>query len=111
MESAIDAAARRGVQVHVTMTYSSSWTSALDQLMASGVTVRLYHGETPIYIHAKVISVDAGTPHQRAFIGLENFSNSSLRYNRELGLISASPAILAPLNATLESDFAGTATS
>ena len=26
----------------------------------AGVTVTLFHGETPIYIHAKVVSVDAG---------------------------------------------------
>jgi cardiolipin synthase len=107
IESALEAAARRGVQVDVTMTYSSEWTAALDRLAASGVKVRLYHGETPIYIHAKVISVDAGQPDQRAFIGSENFSTSSLVYNRELGLITANTAILTPLNATLASDFAG----
>jgi cardiolipin synthase A/B len=111
IESALEAAAQRGVAVDVTMTYSSSWTDALDALTAAGVKVQLYHGETPIYIHAKVISVDAGTPRQRAFIGSENFSNSSLRYNRELGLITTNPAILASLNATMASDFAGTAAS
>jgi phosphatidylserine/phosphatidylglycerophosphate/cardiolipin synthase-like enzyme len=108
IESALQAAAQRGVQVDVTMTYSSSWTAALDKLSAAGVKVQLYHGETPIYIHAKVISVDAGTSRQRAFIGSENFSNSSLRYNRELGVVTTNPAILTPLNATLASDFAGT---
>jgi cardiolipin synthase len=57
-----------------------------------------------------VISVDAGRPGQRAFIGSENFSNSSLRYNRELGLVTTNRAVLTPLNATLATDFAGTAT-
>jgi len=111
IESALEAAARRGVQVGVTMTYSSEWTAALDRLTASGVKVRIYHGETPIYVHAKVISVDAGQPDQRAFIGSENFSTSSLVYNRELGLVTTDPAILNPLNATLAQDFGGTAAS
>jgi cardiolipin synthase A/B len=110
IESALAAAARRGVQVDVTMTYNSEWTAALERLTVAGVKVRLYHGETPIYVHAKAISVDAGQAGQRAFIGSENFSTSSLVYNRELGLITTNPAILAPLNATLVTDFAGTAT-
>jgi hypothetical protein len=42
----------------------------------------------------------------RAFIGSENFSTSSLDYNRELGLITTSPAVLGPLNSTLSSDVA-----
>jgi cardiolipin synthase len=111
IESALEAAAQRGVQVEVIMTYSSEWTPALDRLNAAGVKVRLYHGETPIYVHAKVISVDAGLPDQHAFIGSENFSTSSLVYNRELGLVTTNPAILTPLNATLAQDFAGTPTS
>jgi cardiolipin synthase len=109
VESALTVAAQRGVQVDVVMTYNSEWTAALDRLTAAGVKVRLYHGETPIYVHAKVISVDAGQPDQRAFIGSENFSTSSLVYNRELGLVTSNHDILAPLNATLASDFAGTA--
>jgi cardiolipin synthase len=110
VEAALAAAAQRGVRVDVTMTYSSEWTAALARLIVARVHVRLYHGETPIYVHAKVISVDAGQPDQRAFIGSENFSTSSLVYNRELGLVTIDPAILNPLNATLASDFAGTAT-
>jgi phosphatidylserine/phosphatidylglycerophosphate/cardiolipin synthase-like enzyme len=99
IETALATAAQRGVQVDVTMTYSSEWTAPLARLIAAGVHVRLYHGEHPIYVHAKVISVDGGTSRQRAFIGSENFSTSSLVYNRELGLITTNPAILTPLNA------------
>jgi len=109
IESALESAARRGVVVHLIMTYSSSWTNALNQLSAAGVKIHLDHGESPVYIHAKVISVDAGTKQQRAFIGSENFSTSSLVYNRELGLITDDPALLTTLNATLATDFAGTA--
>jgi cardiolipin synthase len=107
IESALEAAARRGVSVEVTMTYDPTWTRALDRLAAAGVKVELYHGEIPVYIHAKVISVDAGTPGQRAFIGSENFSTGSLEFNRELGLVTTDRAILNSLNATLTSDFAG----
>jgi cardiolipin synthase len=107
IESALESAARRGVVVDVTMTYSSSWTYALNQLTAAGVKIHLDHGESPVYIHAKVISVDAGTKQQRAFIGSENFSTSSLKYNRELGLITSNPVILTPLNEVLATDFSG----
>ena len=106
IESALEAAARRGVRVEVTMTYSAQWKAAFAALNSAGVKVHLFHGEHPLYIHAKVISVDAATSSQRAFIGSENFSTSSMNYNRELGLITTSPAIVVPLNATLTSDFA-----
>ncbi len=40
-----------------------------------------------IYIHAKMILADYGTPGARAFVGSENFSPTSLDKNRELGII------------------------
>jgi phosphatidylserine/phosphatidylglycerophosphate/cardiolipin synthase-like enzyme len=105
---ALEAAASRGVQVDLTMTTNSSWASAFDQLRAAGVRVRLYSDtETALYIHAKVILADAGTSAQRVFIGSENFSTASLDYNRELGLITTDPTIVAPVGVTLSSDFAG----
>ncbi len=105
VESALQAAARRGVKVDVTMTYSHQWNAALASLRSAGVKVHLFHGEHPLYIHAKVISLDAATAARRAFVGSENFSTSSMNYNRELGLITANPQILTPLNAALTSDF------
>jgi cardiolipin synthase len=101
IENALEGDAKRGVAVTVIMTSDSEWDSAFSQLEANGVRVVLYPDtESALYIHAKVIDVD-GT---RAFIGSENFSTSSLDYNRELGVITASGSVLGTLNSTLMSD-------
>jgi phosphatidylserine/phosphatidylglycerophosphate/cardiolipin synthase-like enzyme len=40
------------------------------------------------------------------FIGSQNFSRQSLTYNRELGIITHSPSILASTGDTFSADFA-----
>ena len=90
---ALEAAARRGVDVEVVMTYSSSWASAFDDLVDAGVRVGTYSSDASLYIHAKVIVADGTT----AFVGSQNFSVSSLDYNRELGIITDDPALVGPV--------------
>jgi cardiolipin synthase A/B len=102
----LEAAAQRGVRVEVVMTRSSSWTSAFDALVRSGVLVRTYATTAPLYIHAKAIVADAAFPDARAFVGSQNFSIESLVYNRELGVITSQPAIVHGLASVIESDFA-----
>jgi cardiolipin synthase len=101
--SALEAAARRGVAVKVVMTYSSSWASDFENLVAAGVKVSTYASNASLYIHAKVIVAD-GT---RVFVGSQNFSVSSLDYNRELGIITSNAALVGPIAQTVTSDFAG----
>jgi cardiolipin synthase len=106
--SALVAAARRGVDVKVVMTAESEWDSAFSQLASAGVHVRLYaDSDNVLYIHAKAIVADAGRPDQQLFVGSENFSKASLRYNRELGIRTANKAVIATINATLAADYAG----
>ncbi|MGO9197356.1 MAG: phospholipase D-like domain-containing protein [Acidimicrobiales bacterium] len=100
---ALAAAARRGVSVHVVMTYSSSWTSAFDSLVGAGVMVSTYPSDATLYIHAKVIVADGRT----AFVGSQNFSESSLAYNRELGIITSDPTLVGAIARTVASDFDG----
>jgi phosphatidylserine/phosphatidylglycerophosphate/cardiolipin synthase-like enzyme len=107
VEGALEADARRGVDVEVVMTDSSSWDAAFAQLAAAGVHVVLYRGESPLYIHAKVTVVDAGLPGQRAFLGSQNFSTASMRYNRELGVVTADPGVVGTLASVLEGDARG----
>jgi phosphatidylserine/phosphatidylglycerophosphate/cardiolipin synthase-like enzyme len=107
--AALAAAARRGVKVTVVMTYQSQWGAPFAQLSAAGVAVRVFHGEAPIYIHAKTIVVDAGSGGGRVFIGSENFSAASLGRNRELGLILAAPAVVSAVSSTVAGDFGGAA--
>lgn len=100
--SAIADAAKRGVNVEVVMTDSSEWHKNFNTLQAAGVHIRTYHGEHPLYIHAKMILAD----NDRAFIGSENFSTTSLTKNRELGIILADKTVIQQLNATFSADYA-----
>jgi cardiolipin synthase len=105
--AALVSAAHRGVHVVVVMTDQTDWHSAFASLVAAHAVVRVYAADASLYIHAKVVVADAGTPHQRAFVGSENFSNASLSSNRELGIETTDPAIVGGLTATLNSDAAG----
>jgi cardiolipin synthase A/B len=105
IESALISAARRGVVVDLVMTEDPDWTAALDRLAAAGVHVRLL-SESQIYIHAKVICVDCTTASGTDFIGSENFSTSSLAYNRELGVITATPAAVRAVRSAIDADYA-----
>ena len=104
IEDALESDAGRGVDVTVVMTADSEWDSAFSQLESAGVHVVLYPDtSSALYIHAKVIDVDGTT----AFVGSENFSTASLDYNRELGLITSSSAVLKPLDLVLAGDASG----
>jgi cardiolipin synthase len=106
IESALEADARRAVDVTVVMTADTSYDAAFSALRAAGVHVVLYPDTSSgLYIHAKAIVVD-GT---RAFVGSENFSAASMDHNRELGIVTSSAAVLDPLNSVLDSDATGQA--
>jgi cardiolipin synthase A/B len=105
IENALISDARRGVVVDLVMTEDPDWTAALDRIAAAGVHVRIL-SESQIYIHAKVICVDCTTSAGTVFIGSENFSTSSLVYNRELGVITATPAAVRAVRAAVDADYA-----
>jgi cardiolipin synthase A/B len=108
--AALASAARRGVRVTVVMTDQSDWHAAFATLVAAHVVVRVYAATASLYIHAKAIVTDAGTSRERAFVGSENFSSASLNQNRELGLETTDPTVVAALARTLTTDAAGAAT-
>ncbi len=113
-------AARRGVHVQVLMTYQAPWRAALTHLAGCGAQVRTYPESAAgdaggagdagdgsatgdvLYIHAKLIRADGRT----VFIGSQNLSRQSLTYNRELGIVTHSPRILASTGRTFSGDFA-----
>jgi phosphatidylserine/phosphatidylglycerophosphate/cardiolipin synthase-like enzyme len=100
---ALCAAARRGVEVRLVMTYATEWKPEFAQLGQCGAHVRLYHGEHPIYVHAKLVVADG----RRAFVGSQNFSVTSLERNRELGIETRDASIVSGLSSTFDSDYAG----
>jgi phosphatidylserine/phosphatidylglycerophosphate/cardiolipin synthase-like enzyme len=106
--NALVSAARRGVKVTIVMTASSSWDGAFSTLTKAGVKIYTYPDtETALYIHAKVIDADPGYSDGRVFVGSENFSVASLVYNRELGLITASPTPVKDLEQMITEDAVG----
>jgi cardiolipin synthase A/B len=107
--SALIDAARRGVNVQICMTDSSSWSSAFAELAAAGVHLRVYSPDAALYIHAKVLVRDPGASDQEAFSGSQNFSTESLRYNRELGIVLHSGTLVKELQAMIQRDFSGAA--
>jgi phosphatidylserine/phosphatidylglycerophosphate/cardiolipin synthase-like enzyme len=101
---ALVAAARRGVSVSVAMTYDEAAVPGLDAVRAAGGRISLFHGETPLYIHAKLFAIDAGLPGARAFVGSENLADSSLLRDRELGIVLMKPALVDTVAATIAAD-------
>jgi cardiolipin synthase A/B len=105
---ALAAAARRGVNVRVTMTADPEWDQAFTTLARAGVHIRLYPDDSSaLYIHAKAIVADAGLPGQQVLVGSQNFSVASLDYNRELGIRTRDPAVVAAISAALTKDYQG----
>lgn len=103
--AALEQAARRHVAVTVVMNANARWTGALDQLRSAGVQViEVPDTSGALYIHAKVDVADLGTAGERAFIGSQNFSVASLRYNRELGVLTSDPRAVATLTAVVTAD-------
>jgi phosphatidylserine/phosphatidylglycerophosphate/cardiolipin synthase-like enzyme len=104
---ALEGAAERGVAVQVIMNAGTSYSSEWNRITAAGGRISTYASTAPLYIHAKVILADYGYPTASVFQGSENFSSASLTRNRELGLIIDDISIMASLDATMTSDFAG----
>lgn len=99
-EDALIAAAKRGVDVRLILPGTTDIEAAdAARLKAGGV--HLVYVTAP-YIHAKAIVSDG----QLAFIGSENFSETSLDQNREVGLLLADPTALATITTTFERDWA-----
>jgi len=73
-----------------------------DLLNSNGVNAKCV---TVPYIHGKMILADYGTSNARVFIGSENFSQTSLDRNRELGILVTEPEILDRLHTTFEADW------
>lgn len=98
MLEAMAAAAQRGVMVRILISPSADFDAEVTALAEGGVEVRLLSN---LYVHAKVIVADG----DRAFLGSQNFSATSLDQNRELGIIVDDPVSLSRLMRTFEIDF------
>jgi phosphatidylserine/phosphatidylglycerophosphate/cardiolipin synthase-like enzyme len=87
------------------MTASTSYLSELTALVQHGVRVTLL-SSSRVYIHAKVLCADCSATSGTMFVGSENFSTSSLDYNRELGVITHSVVVTGAVARALRADAA-----
>ncbi|MCQ4083532.1 phospholipase D-like domain-containing protein [Streptomyces sp. RB6PN25] len=105
---ALSAAVRRGAKVEVVMTNSgNTYASEFNTLTSAGVKVSTYAASAPLYIHAKAIVADQGTSNEKVFVGSENFSDTSLNKNRELGIILNDTKIADGVQKVIANDFSG----
>jgi phosphatidylserine/phosphatidylglycerophosphate/cardiolipin synthase-like enzyme len=101
IQARLATAVKRGVVVRLVMASSPSSTTkaSLDWLKANGVLVKTL--STPD-MHAKAMIVDGA----RAYVGSVNFTAASLDKNREIGVITDTPATLTRLSTTIAADYA-----
>jgi phosphatidylserine/phosphatidylglycerophosphate/cardiolipin synthase-like enzyme len=94
-------AQNRGVRVRIVCPssgVSTNTTDVLTTLKGRGVQIKKLGSPD---MHAKAIVVD-GT---RAYVGSINLTSASLDQNREIGVITATPATLTRLSSTIAADF------
>jgi len=94
------AAVNRGIAVRLVMSPDSDPVNQqmLLKLESEGIEIRLL---SEPYIHAKAILMDGDT----AFIGSQNFTETSLDENREIGIVVQESEIVTRLRSIFESDF------
>jgi phosphatidylserine/phosphatidylglycerophosphate/cardiolipin synthase-like enzyme len=103
--AALASAARRGVRVSVAMTFSDRWRPAFAALRQAGAQIHVMYGESPLYLHAKLMAIDAGLPKGVVFVGSENLTDASLLHNRELGILLFAPRLVRRVATVVAGDF------
>lgn len=98
--------------------YPSSTVESLEDIATAGGKVTLFANQNDprfkdvLYIHAKIITVSPASGSATGFVGSENFSDPSMQFNRELGVMldsSTDGQVLNTLNQTFDTDFSTTA--
>jgi cardiolipin synthase A/B len=106
VEKALIRDARRRVDVQICgENADGEYDRAYAALAAAGAHISYYSSPDGFYIHGKVVEADYGTPRAKVFIGSENFSNTSLNDDRELGLITSSTAVATAVYRVFVIDF------
>jgi len=100
VRNAIVAAKQRGVAVRVILEGSMDSAGSTEFFSAAGIPV---HDAAGFFLHAKLIVAD-GT----AFVGSENYSNTSLTRNREVGALVFEPAPAQLIQQQFDTDFTNT---
>jgi phosphatidylserine/phosphatidylglycerophosphate/cardiolipin synthase-like enzyme len=98
--AALTARADAGVKIRIVLAGAgtASQQQAITTLKAKSIPVVSIANP---YVHAKAIVVDA----VHAYVGSENFSTGSLKYNRELGVVFDTAAEVSKVATTIGGDF------
>jgi len=101
--------AQRGVHCEVVMMDDPDWATAFGQVTSAGCVVHVLPDiPTGLYLHEKLILVDANTSHASAMLGSQNASYASLAFNRELSIVltaAQAPTVLRQLTSAFTKDF------
>ncbi|MBV8787012.1 MAG: hypothetical protein JOZ00_10025 [Mycobacterium sp.] len=104
--SALDKAARRGVQCRIVLTENPAWAKGVAEVSAAGCSVHQFPDtKTGLYMHEKILLTD----NANLIIGSQNLSTTSLLENRELSLAldnGTAPGLVAAVEATFDADYA-----
>ncbi len=104
--SALDKAARRGVNCRIVLTDNPAWANAMAEVSAAGCSVHLLPAtKTGLYMHEKILLTD----NTALIIGSQNLSTTSLLENRELSLAldtAIAPDLIAAVESTFDADYA-----
>lgn len=100
VRDAIGAAKQRGVAVRVILESTTDNAETIGYFRGLGIEV---HTELSFYNHAKLIISDG-----IAFVGSENFSQTALTRNREMGALVFEPTPAAVIQQQFDSDWAAT---
>jgi len=107
--SALDKAARRGVQCRIVLTENPSWAKGVAEVSAAGCSVHLLPAnDTALHMHEKILLTD----HTTLIIGSQNLTTTSLLENRELSLVvdtAIAPELIAAVSSTFDADYAAAA--
>ncbi len=100
VRDAIGAAKQRGVDVRIILEGTMDNADVRAYFVGLGIPV---HDAGTWYLHAKLIIADGV-----AFVGSENFSQTALTKNREVGAFVFEPAPVAVIQQQFDADFAST---
>ena len=104
--SALDKAARRGVNCRIVLTENPAWAKAVAEVSAAGCSVHQFPDTgTGLYIHEKILLTD----NTKLIIGSQNLTTTSLLENRELSLAldtATAPDVVAAVESTFDADYA-----
>jgi phosphatidylserine/phosphatidylglycerophosphate/cardiolipin synthase-like enzyme len=107
--SALDKAARGGVQCRIVLTDNPAWANAVAEVSAAGCSVHLFPDtQTALYMHEKILLTD----NTELIIGSQNLTTTSLLENRELSLAldtATAPDLIGAVESTFDTDYAAAA--